>query len=190
MELDFDSDQALLANWCAGSVSAGDRLLRRYLPILHSFFRCRFNGDADDLVQQTVMTCLHSRDRMLERGAFRAYLLHIARCRLYDHLRSRHRHVRRNSDGLPWLALGDTSDENARFDRERLASGVHDTLDQIPYELRQVVELQYWGEQSATEIAASLGVPVGTVKSRLRRAREALRRELKGGRDEILELFR
>ena len=54
-----------------------------------------------------------------------------------------------------------------------------EALRRIPIDLQLVLELSYWEELSSAEIADVVGVPVGTVKSRVRRAREQLDAQLK-----------
>jgi RNA polymerase sigma-70 factor (ECF subfamily) len=66
---------------------------------------------------------------------------------------------------------GDTA---ARIDDERAMSEVRRILDKIPAKQREVVELVVWSECSMAEAARALGVPEGTVKSRLARARSSL----------------
>jgi RNA polymerase sigma-70 factor (ECF subfamily) len=66
------------------------------------------------------------------------------------------------------------SDAAARIDDERAMSEVRRILDKIPAKQREVVELVVWSECSMAEAARALGVPEGTVKSRLARARSSL----------------
>jgi RNA polymerase sigma-70 factor, ECF subfamily len=66
------------------------------------------------------------------------------------------------------------SDAAARIDDERAISEVRRILDKLPTKQREVVELVVWSECSMAEAARALGVPEGTVKSRLARARNSL----------------
>jgi RNA polymerase sigma-70 factor (ECF subfamily) len=66
------------------------------------------------------------------------------------------------------------SDAASRIDDERAMSEVRRILDKIPAKQREVVELVVWSECSMAEAARALGVPEGTVKSRLARARSSL----------------
>jgi RNA polymerase sigma-70 factor, ECF subfamily len=71
--------------------------------------------------------------------------------------------------------VGDPAVETAhRVDDERAMSQVRRILDKIPAKQREVVELVVWSECSMAEAADVLGVPEGTVKSRLSRARTTL----------------
>jgi RNA polymerase sigma-70 factor (ECF subfamily) len=62
----------------------------------------------------------------------------------------------------------------ARIDDERAMSDIRRLLDKLPVKLREVVELVVWSECSMAETARVLGIPEGTVKSRLSRARSLL----------------
>ena len=168
-------DLTLLKRWCNGSDDAGDQLLRRCFPLLYRFFINKVGDDTDDLVQQTLMGCMRHKEAILERGAFRLYLLQIARSRLYDHLRGlQRRHGRLEPDFSRLSVLDAGTSFTSRLGRERAAFQVRGVLRKLPVDLQIVVELHYWEEQSTSEIAEVLEIPQGTVKSRLRRAREAL----------------
>jgi RNA polymerase sigma-70 factor (ECF subfamily) len=66
---------------------------------------------------------------------------------------------------------------------------VREALRRLPVELQVVVELHYWEEQSTAEMAEVLEVPQGTVKSRLRRAREQLEVDLGAAAAEVEALI-
>jgi RNA polymerase sigma factor (sigma-70 family) len=169
----------LLTQWCEGSDRAGDLLLRRCFPLLYRFFINKVGDATDDLVQQTLIACVRHRDKMLDSGAFRMYLLKIARSRLYDHLRALRRRAGHVDDDFEQVSVAVAGTSNtSRYGRAQAAVQVRDALRQLPVDLQLVVELHYWEEHSTAEISTLLELPQGTVKSRLRRAREALETEL------------
>ena len=184
------SEIELLEAWCEGSEQAGDLLLRRCFPWLYRFFIDKVGDATEDLVQQTLIGCTRHRDKILASGAFRVYLFKIARCRLYDHLRTQRRHPGAVDDDFERLSLVRSRTSNTtRVGRARAAVEVRDALRRLPVDMQLVIELHYWEEQSTAEIAEVLDVAQGTVKSRLRRAREALAVALGSGADEVLELL-
>src|SRR5262245_3615095 len=87
MESDFD----LLDRWRAGEAAAGQALLARYFDILCGFFESKIDGDADDLVQRTLLACVASKDKFRKQSSFKAYLFTVARHELFRYLRSKQR---------------------------------------------------------------------------------------------------
>ena len=122
-------------------------------------------------MQQTFLACIEGRDRVCEAAGFRGYLFGIARNKLLRHFRDR--------DPLPaeqsvaQLAANDTSIAAglARRSEQRVLLGA---LRRIPLDLQIALELAYWEGLSDREVAAILEIPVGTLKSRLRKARALL----------------
>ncbi len=114
-----------------------------------------------------------------DRGTPLAWLLTITRSRAIDRLRSgatqrAHTAPLRAAIALPSAAPG-PEDESHLSQRRRF---VQQALVQLPAEQRRAIELAYFGGQSHSEIAATLGEPLGTVKTRvrlgMRRLRDAL----------------
>lgn len=180
----------LLAQWCDGSDRAGDQLLRRCFPLLYRFFINKVGDATDDLVQQTLIGCVKHRDKILDSGAFRTYLLMIARSRLFDYLRAMRRRQGHIDDDFEQVSVADVGTSGtSRVGRVQAQLKVRDSLRMLPASLQLVVELHYWEEQSTAEIAAVLELPQGTVKSRLRRAREQLERDLGAQAGALAELI-
>ena len=171
------TDEALLQAWTAGDDAAGAALYRRHVAMLCRFFRSKAPLAWEDLVQSTMLVCLRSRAQYRGGSSFRAFLLGVAHHRLLHHLRARFRD-RLDCDG----ALASIADLDPRpstlvdhnAERERVAAAMR----RIPLELQIALELHYWEGLSTRELAEALAVPQGTIKSRLRRARAALRQVL------------
>ncbi len=175
------SDYAQLAAWRAGDSAAGQALLRAHFTRLYLFFSNKVSGDVSDLVQQTLLGCVEGRDRVREDGSFAAFLLGVARHRLYDYYRARARDPQQPIGEVPAASLGPSPTSlvaRKQNQRQLLAA-----LRTIPLELQVVLELHYWEELSTADLAVALGVPQGTVKSRIRRAREALAVALQAASD-------
>ena len=115
------------------------------------------------------------------RGSLRAWLLTTVRNRCIDYLRGRGSHERREEELEP-----DAGDAQSRSDpwREVALSlergAVRDAMASLPSEQRQVVEMAYFGGYSHSEIADMTGVPLGTVKGRMRLALEKMSSYLRG----------
>ena len=173
------SELELLAAWCDGSDRAGEQLLRRCFPLLYRFFINKVGDATDDLVQQTLIACVRHREKILDSGAFRMYLLKVARSRLYDHLRALRRRAGHVDDDFEQVSVAVAGTSNtSHYARAQASVQVREALRRLPVDLQLVVELHYWEGQSTAEIATSTELAQGTVKSRLRRARELLEGDL------------
>ena len=179
-------DEELLQAWRKGSRAAGDELIARHFDALHRFFDGKLAESAEDLVQRTLLDCVESRAAVRD-GNFRAYLFGIARHRLIDHLRGKLRGG--NVLDIDQLSLADLatspSQALARNQDEQL---LHAALRRLSIDQQVALELTYWEGLSGREVAEVLGVDPSTVRSRLLRAREALRHhlaELGAGADTI-----
>ena len=166
-------DWELLASWRAGDVEAGNQLVATHFQAISRFFRGKLGDDVEDILQQTFLACVEGRDR-IEGASFRSYLFGVATRRLFDHLRSKYRGGREIVFSISSLAdLGTTPSEGAaRNERARLLQAA---LRQIPVDAQIALELAYWEGLSGAEIAVALDIELGTVRSRLSRARDHLR---------------
>jgi len=171
------SDAELLDAWREGDAAAGNALLERHVEALVRFFENKAEDGVDDLVQRTMLACVLHRDRMRESASFRGFLFAVARNELYDHYKriARERHAFDPSISAVLDLAPSPSSAVAEGDAR---GAMLYALRQIPIELQIAVELHYWEDLTTHELADALGVPQGTVKSRLRRAKELLRERL------------
>lgn len=175
-------DFAVLQRWRDGERTAGSELLQRHFDSLYRFFRNKAGADCDDLIQRTFLACVESRDRFRGDSSFRSYLFTVARHELYRHYQKANRGQKMVVDmsTMSVIQLGSSpSSKAARREEEQI---LLEALAQIPVDLQITLELHYWEGMSTTEIAAVLEIPSGTVKSRLRRAREAVLVVMKNSR--------
>lgn len=173
-------DEELLSEHLAGEAGAFDVLVTRYLDGLYAFFQ-RFvgkSGVADDLVQETflqVHLAAHSFD---PDRSFKPWLYTIAANKARDYMRSRGRRPMQSLDvqsdtESPTLAAqlaGDAAAVGARADSSEQQELVRGMMAQMPEHLRLILILGYYQKLPYSEIAEILGIPVGTVKSRLHSA--------------------
>jgi RNA polymerase sigma-70 factor (ECF subfamily) len=168
------SDDELLTAWRTGDAEAGEALFVRHYRSIARFFRNKVAPDrVADLIQETFVASVEGRDRIREGGRFSAYLLGIAYHVFCKNIREGHR--RGTPVDLDEISIADIAPAApsvvARAQEQRL---LLEALRAISVNFQVVLELYYWEDLSTTEIAAVLGVPVGTVRSRLDRARDAL----------------
>ena len=170
-------DHELLARWRGGDQEAGDALVQRHFRPIYRFFRSKLERDAEDLVQQTFLGCLEAADRFIPGRPLRPYLFEIAQRQLLKHLRRSRGGLRSSPISEVGVASPDTTPSQlaSRHESGRL---LVDAVLRLPEDLQDAVRLHYWGGLTMGEVGDVLGVPAGTVKSRLFRARELLRAEV------------
>ncbi len=135
-------------------------------------------GDRDaveEVVQQTLIAAWEGAGRTSPETTLRAWLMGILVRRSREWQRREARRRRHESRAWEWRAEQVSSPPVARS--ERLAE-VRAAIRALPRRLREVVVLHYDEGMRIAEVAEALGLPVGTVKSRLRRAFQLLRKEL------------
>lgn len=159
-----------------------NRMVADHGPALYRM-AFRLVGDrheAEDVVQETLRSVWSSRRRYESGRGERAWLISILRRRAVDRWRKR--------SGPPVLALeafsdipaGESQPPDAGYTDE-----MQDALAKLPRELRETLLLVVVAELTHQEAADELGVPLGTVLSRVSRARQRLREFLlEGARDE------
>ena len=136
---------------------------------------------ASDCTQETFVSAWRSRERFdPAKGTLASWLLGIARYRVLDQYRSTSKLPLPSSDAD--LGEAPRSDEAAAV-ADRLL--VAHALEQLPERARRVVELAFYSDLSQSEIAERLGLPLGTVKSDMRRALQRLRGHLEGGEPDV-----
>jgi RNA polymerase sigma factor (sigma-70 family) len=168
-----DPDIELLERWRDGDGDAGKVLLRRHFEPLRRFFRNKVGDGVDDLIQQTMLGLVKSRDTFRGDASFRTYLFTIARNALYTRLRT----TKKERDVFD---PGEHSVHDMGTSPSRMAARNEEqklmllALRRLPVDLQVALELFYWEDLSTEELAQVLDIPPGTVKSRLRRAKEKL----------------
>ncbi|MDZ7374203.1 MAG: sigma-70 family RNA polymerase sigma factor [candidate division KSB1 bacterium] len=172
----------------AGDPKAFEWVIERYRSgLYHLVLRMVRNAqDAEDIVQETFIKAYNALPSFSEEYAFSTWLYKIAINHCIDYLRKRK---------LPTLSLdrpieaknGDVKRELPdrgltpestllRREQHRL---IREAIEKLPEHYRVVIVLRHQEEKSYEEIARILGVPLGTVKARIFRARELLKKMLK-----------
>ncbi len=163
---------ALLQAWKAGDRAAGDALLAPIVPAIRRFFRNKVATEVDELTQQVVLDCVRNLQSFEGRSSFRTYALAVARRRLIAFYRQRGQTPGVDIDQLSIAEMAESPSSVRARKQEHVF--LLQALREVPLELQVVLELHYWEALSTLEISEVLEIPQGTVKSRLRRAREAV----------------
>jgi RNA polymerase sigma factor (sigma-70 family) len=168
------SDEDLLSAIAGGAVWAMEPLYQRYNRLLYSLAYTMVTDHqvAQNLTQETFLAVWRRASAYApQAGAVRSWLLSILRHRTIDYLRALRR--RSSLQEVRWEQveeeeqplLPDTWDEAWR---SILRSQVRIALAQIPLEQRRVIALAYFQGWTQPEIAQEYGIPLGTVKTRMR----------------------
>ncbi|MEX1365946.1 MAG: sigma-70 family RNA polymerase sigma factor [Nannocystaceae bacterium] len=128
-------------------------------------------------VQATFTACLEKVDQLRDAASFRSFLFGVARFELLHHYRRKS--ARETDLDTAQHSVCDLDPSPSRIVAKRQEQRLLlEGLRRIPLDLQIVLELAYWEQLSSPEIAEVIGIPVGTVKSRVRRARQRLDTEL------------
>jgi RNA polymerase sigma factor (sigma-70 family) len=169
---DWAHDTELLRRWRAGDNRAGSEIYDRHAPSVARFFQNKLPDLCEEMMQQTFLALVESRDRINEGVTLRAFVLAIARHKLIDHLRKLSG-GRREADELgsiAALAPGASTIISQKREQRLLLEG----LRRIPIEHQTALELYYWEGLNANEIASVFGISHSAMRSRLSKARALL----------------
>lgn len=170
-------DAELLAAWRGGDKAAGEALFERHFATVARFLRNKTDEAAvADLLQQTFLALLEARATFRGDGSFRGYLLGVAYNVLRHHYRARKQDERIDFEQSSIADVGLRPSEIVAVRREQRAL-LH-ALRRIPIEHQIVLELHYWESMSAAAIGEVIDAPEGTVRTRLRRAKQLLEERL------------
>lgn len=176
-ESDEDDDARLLAEIAAGAEQAFVELYRRRRNDVYrfAFAMARSRSFAQDVMQEVFLNVLENAGRFdCAKGSVRAWLYGCARHVTLDRLRVE----RRWTGELPADGASLDGDERLSADQRLLAEQrverLHAAIARLPVEYREALVLVELQELKYAEAAAVLECPIGTVRSRLHRARSAL----------------
>lgn len=131
------------------------------------YVKYRLNGasDAEDLVQEICLTAYRKYGQLADPSAFKGWILSIARNRCNDYFRKELK--------LRTVPIEEVPEGQLIYSRQGLTvcAVVQDTMDTLPPKDREILNLYFWEEMPQRDIALRLGIPVGTVKSRLHTAK-------------------
>jgi RNA polymerase sigma-70 factor, ECF subfamily len=164
------SDERLMLSFSQGSSEAFTELFHRYKQPIYGFFRRRVAdpAHAEELTQETFLALLRAATRYEPRALFRTYFYAIA----FRILRA---HRRKAAFRAAFFGQGNSSADPARRDATEAGLWVRRAVEKLEPVDREVVLLREFEQLSYAEIADLLQLPVNTVRSRLFRARTALR---------------
>jgi RNA polymerase sigma factor (sigma-70 family) len=173
------ADAQLDASFAAGDDAVLRAAYDAHGSTIYTFCRRSLPEDrAKDVTQEVFVSAWRARSTFdPARGTLGGWLMGIAKNRVIDNVRSERRHDDRRSDA-------EVADLAVRSDAELLGDRllVSEVLAQLPDRARTAVRLAYFDDLTHAEIAERTGVPLGTVKSDIRRALTRMRDQLEASR--------
>jgi RNA polymerase sigma-70 factor (ECF subfamily) len=197
VKTEMPSDHDLMLGIQSGDAAAFEVLFERYQQAIRTYLLKILHSEpaADDLVQEVFLRVWTHAGQWSGSGPFKAWLYRIATNQAFNYLRSNIRHPQlalQDPDRVipaeeeepvfqAWIVDTATLEPDAAFEQAELSRQLRQLIDQLPEEKRAVFSLVAEMEMSIQDVAEKLGIPAGTVKSRLHYARHQLnqvRREL------------
>jgi len=178
-----DTDKELVRRIKKGDKQAFDLLFSRYQhKILNLVSRyLRDQQDVEDVTQEAFIKAFRALPRFRGESAFYTWLYRIAINTAKNHLVARSRRppgVDVDVDDAEFMdgtdVLRDSESPEAALSRDQLAKVINATLSELPDDLRSAVTLREFDGLTYEQIAEIMDCPVGTVRSRIFRAREAI----------------
>ncbi len=184
----IDDESTIIAVALAGDQKAYTRLVEAHrAAVFHIVNRIVHNDEiARDLVQETFMKAFSSLASYRSEFRFSTWLYKIAANSSIDHLRKRRIQALsldapvETGDGQMEIEVPDeTHNPELVLVRKQQRISIDVAIDSLPHKYREVIVYRHKDDKSYEEIADLLGIPVGTVKARIFRARELLKRKLR-----------
>ena len=151
-----------------------------YGRLVYSFCARSLDSErAKDVTQEVFLSAWRARERYNpEKGRLGAWLMGIARNRVIDNVRSEKRHSDRRADE-DTVELSTEAEVDKTSDKMLVA----DALKELPERSREVIMLAYFHDLTHPQIAERTNIPLGTVKSDIRRGLQRIRRHLETQHD-------
>lgn len=187
MNAEDKSDYELIDESIGGNEDAFGILMGRYENSLYGliFKMVRNHEETQDLVQEAFIKSYKALDSFNKQYSFSTWLFKIASNNCIDHLRKRRLKTTsidapiQTEDGSLSQDLPDDSFNPEKDSlRNELFSSVNSIIDDLPEKYKVVINLRHKEDKSYDEIAVVLDIPIGTVKARIFRAREILKKSI------------
>ncbi len=174
------TDEQLMARAKAGNDAAFEELYHRYARRLKGFFFLQLGGDEElsaDATHDVFLRAYEARNRYQEGKSVSTWLFTIA----YNICRNHYRSNAYETQLLATLDAEPISNEQieVQLDAAALDDALAQVLSELPPPLHQLFSLHYQEELTIPQVAEIVGIPEGTVKSRLHKTMNIIRKKLK-----------
>lgn len=167
----------------AGEVAVADPLEALVREHARTVFRVAYSvvrnhADAEDVVQETFLRVLRKTEVLADVENPRVWLAKVAWRIAIDRTRRRPEQPLDDMEAVLEVLRAPAADLDAHMDDQQRSELLHKLIATLPRELREVVTLSTVEEMSSAEAAEVLGIPEGSVRTRLMRARQMLKQKL------------
>lgn len=169
------SDFELVGQALSGDSASYGVLFDRYRSAVRGMLNCRSKAVADDILQETFIKAYLNLDKFNPLYSFPGWLLIIARNLLVDHTRRASRldpALSVDAQTAVIASLAPNPEEQAINNQNR--RNLERALERLTPAYREILYLRFWSDMPYEAIAEKLGLPLGTVKTQIHRARLAL----------------
>ena len=183
MEQEAPEDTCLVEEALGGNPASFQLLVERYEQRIFNLIRhyTRNPVEIEDLAQETFLKVYRRLASFQRQSSFYTWLYRIAVNTILDSLKRRGRSPVQSVEDLEAVPVPSSSaipSPSATLEREELARITHDVLEQLPEIFRTVLVLREYEDMAYQDIADLLGISIGTVESRLFRARARFKERL------------
>lgn len=181
------TDEGLVAEILAGDRELFRELVERYQGRLVNYlYRLLRNLDeAHEMAQEVFLKVYQALDRYDPKYRFSTWIFRVAQNAAIDQIRKRRLKLvslSRQDDGdcesRDWDLPSDEKGPYRELRNQERGTAIQEAIDALPWEYRELIVLRHYGELSYDEIAKLKGMPLGTVKNKLFRGRQALKETL------------
>lgn len=167
------SDRFLILQYREGNTAVLPRLVKRYHRIFceRAYWVTKDKEVAKDIAQESWITIIEKLDTLKDVDKFKSWAFRIVYTKAIDAIKLR------NKECKNLASIGNIKSDKQTFEDENdlIQKTLLKAIRQLPKDKQDVIRLFYTEEYSVIEIGAFLNIPVGTVKSRLFKAREKLK---------------
>jgi len=195
-------EPALIRDAQRGDLDSFNRLVLEYQsPVYNLAYRIMGDGDSASDATQEAFISAYKNIRSYRGGSFKSWLMRIVTNACYDELRRRKRRPASSLDALAVVETGpdaegeaqlvsETESPESHAERVELAEAIQNCLDHLPDDQRLAIVMCDVQGMDYSEVAAATRVALGTVKSRIARARAKLRDCFRHHRELLPAAFR
>lgn len=169
------TDLELVARALSGDASSYGVLFNRYRAPVRAMLRCRTASQCDDILQETFIKAYLNLEKYNPLYTFPGWLFTIARNLYIDHSRkvsAKDVSIALDPVYSPIVSLDANPEEQAIQNQNR--RNLDEALEKLSPSYREVLFLRFWCDLSYEAISDKLSLPLGTVKTQIHRARQAL----------------